>query len=66
MPAERISDALEGRGREGKGGIGLANVNGRLKATFGPSYGLELRSQVDRGTTVTMTVPKFRAGVRAA
>ncbi|HVV58738.1 MAG TPA: histidine kinase [Gaiellaceae bacterium] len=66
MPPERIGEALEGRGREGNGGIGLANVNGRLKATFGPSYGLELRSELDRGTTVTMTVPKFRAGVRAA
>jgi two-component system LytT family sensor kinase len=62
MPAERVREVLDGDG----GGIGLANVNGRLKATFGAAYGLELESSPERGTTVTMTVPKFRPGVRAA
>jgi two-component system LytT family sensor kinase len=47
-------------------GVGLMNVQARLQATFGPDYGLEIDSAPDRGTTVTMTVPKFRAGVRAA
>jgi two-component system, LytTR family, sensor kinase len=62
MEAGRASEALAGKG----GGIGLANVNSRLRATFGPGYGLEIESRPDRGTTVTMTVPKFRSGVRAA
>jgi two-component system, LytTR family, sensor kinase len=48
------------------GGIGLRNVHGRLRATFGTEYGLKLRSEPGNGTTVTMTIPKFRAGVRAA
>jgi two-component system LytT family sensor kinase len=62
MPADRLREALEGHA----GGVGLANVNGRLKSTFGPAYGLEIESDPARGTTVTMTVPKFRPGVRAA
>jgi two-component system LytT family sensor kinase len=47
-------------------GIGIANVQARLQATFGRDYGLEIESAPGRGTTVTMTLPKFRAGVRAA
>lgn len=48
------------------GGIGIANVQARLQTTFGRDYGLEIESVPGRGTTVTMTLPKFRAGVRAA
>jgi two-component system, LytTR family, sensor kinase len=54
---ERAADALAGRGP----GIGLGNVHGRLLSTFGEGYGLQVE-----GTTVVMTLPKFRAGVRAA
>jgi two-component system LytT family sensor kinase len=59
---EDAEAALEGRGR----GIGLGNVQGRLRSTFGEGYGLELDGAGEPGTTVVMTVPKFRAGVRAA
>jgi two-component system LytT family sensor kinase len=62
MAPERATEALAGRG----GGIGLSNVDGRLRSTFGPEYGLEIETGPNRGTTVTMTVPKFRSGVRAA
>jgi two-component system LytT family sensor kinase len=62
MDAERAADVLAGHG----GGVGIANVQARLQASFGPGYGLEIDSRVAHGTTVTMTVPKFRAGVRAA
>ncbi len=47
-------------------GIGLSNVHGRLRGAFGEGYGLELESSPGSGTTVVMTIPKFRAGVRAA
>jgi two-component system LytT family sensor kinase len=53
---------LAGRGD----GVGLVNVDGRLRHTFGESYGLVVHSAVGKGTTVVLTVPKFRAGVRAA
>ena len=58
---ERVSAALAGDGP----GIGLGNVHGRLLSTFGGDYGLQVESPDGRGTTVVMTLPKFRAGVRA-
>ena len=60
MPPDIAGEALAGRGR----GIGLGNVQSRLVATFGEGYGLQVEN--GDGTTVVMTLPKFRAGVRAA
>jgi two-component system LytT family sensor kinase len=62
MDDVQASSALSGA----KGGIGLSNVNRRLRSTFGDDYGLEIHSTPARGTTVVMVVPKFRVGVRAA
>jgi two-component system LytT family sensor kinase len=62
MDPARATEVLSGRG----GGVGIANVQARLQNTFGPAYGLEIESAAGDGTTVTMTLPKFRAGVRAA
>lgn len=62
MDAEQVSVALSGA-REG---IGLSNVDRRLRGTFGDDYGLEIDSEPARGTTVVVVVPKFRVGVRAA
>jgi two-component system LytT family sensor kinase len=62
MDPARAASVLAGNG----GGVGIANVQARLQTTFGPGYGLEIESDPDHGTTVTMTLPKFRAGVRAA
>jgi two-component system, LytTR family, sensor kinase len=39
------------------GGIGLANVDGRLRNTFGEQYRLRIDSSPGVGTTVTMIVP---------
>jgi two-component system LytT family sensor kinase len=62
MEPDRVAGLLSGNG----GGVGIANVQARLQTTFGPGYGLEIDTAVGRGTTVTMTLPEFRAGVRAA
>jgi two-component system LytT family sensor kinase len=62
MSPEAARRALEGRSR----GIGLVNVHRRLQNAFGPGYGLQVESRIDGGTAVRMTVPKFRAGVRAS
>jgi two-component system LytT family sensor kinase len=59
---DRARAALAGAGP----GIGLGNVHGRLLSTFGAGYGLQVESGGGPGTTVVMTLPKFRAGVRAA
>ena len=62
MDGERAVAVLAGQG----GGIGLSNVQARLQTTFGSDYGLEIDAGEGEGTTVTMTLPKFRPGVRAA
>jgi two-component system LytT family sensor kinase len=62
MAPDRARAILSGQGS----GVGIANVQARLQTAFGSDYGLEIESAPERGTTVTMTLPKFRAGVRAA
>jgi two-component system LytT family sensor kinase len=42
------------------GGIGVSNVDARLRATFGERYALRIESEVGRGTTAIMTVPNFQ------
>ena len=51
-------------GREG--GIGLANVDERLRAVFGPDYGLLVETAPGAGTKVSLRIPKYRSGVRAS
>jgi two-component system LytT family sensor kinase len=53
---ERVSAVLAGAG----GGIGLSNVDSRLRATFGERYALRIESAVGEGTTAIMTVPNLR------
>lgn len=38
-------------------GIGLANVNERIKVTYGEPYGITVESRLGEGTTVTYTLP---------
>jgi two-component system, LytTR family, sensor kinase len=53
---ERVSAVLAGAG----GGIGLSNVDARLRATFGDHYALRIESRLGEGTTAVMTVPNLR------
>ena len=57
MTEEQCRRVLE-KGRSDSGGIGVKNVNDRLKIYFGPPYGLTLTSVPDEGTTVTVRIPK--------
>jgi two-component system LytT family sensor kinase len=52
---ERVGAVLAGAG----GGIGLSNVDARLRATFGEPYALRIESQLGHGTTAIMTVPNL-------
>ena len=56
---ERLEAVLAGAG----GGIGVSNVDARLRATFGERYALRIESAVDHGTTAVMTVPNLRGEV---
>lgn len=50
----------------GKGaGVGLSNVNERLKNIYGPKHALELDSVEGQGTTVKFTIPASARGVVA-
>jgi two-component system LytT family sensor kinase len=53
---DRVPLVLAGTG----GGIGLSNVDGRLRATFGERYALRIESRPGRGTTAVMTVPQLQ------
>ncbi len=57
---ERLEAVLAGAG----GGIGVSNVDARLRATFGERYALRIESAVSEGTTAVMTVPNLRGEVR--
>ncbi len=41
-----------------RAGIGIKNVNDRIKIYFGDEYGLTIESELDVGTCVTITMPK--------
>ena len=59
---ERVPAVLAGAG----GGIGLSNVDARLRATFGERYALRIESELGQGTTAIMTVPNLAGGESAA
>ena len=42
-----------------RAGIGIKNVNDRIKIYFGEEYGLAIESELDEGTRVTITMPKI-------
>jgi len=45
------------------GGIGLSNINQRIRLYYGPEYGLKISSAPSRGTTVTLTLPLLQADI---
>jgi two-component system LytT family sensor kinase len=53
-------------GNSGGDGIGLANVDERMRSVFGDAFGLVVETAVAAGTKVHLRVPKYRAGVRAS
>jgi two-component system, LytTR family, sensor kinase len=47
-------------------GIGLGNVDERLRQVYGDDYGLAVETAPGAGTKVTLHVPKYRPGVTAS
>ncbi|MGN7357865.1 cache domain-containing sensor histidine kinase [Paenibacillus sp. SAF-054] len=41
-------------------GIGIGNVNERVKLFFGNTYGIQIRSEPEEGTIVTITIPRIK------
>lgn len=59
MPENMVKDLLaeNNRVRKKGSGVGLINVHNRIRLRFGGSYGLEIESQLDEGTTVRIHLP---------
>ncbi|MFF3937521.1 sensor histidine kinase [Streptomyces phaeofaciens] len=48
------------------GGIGLSNVDDRLRQVYGDDYGLVIETAVGAGMKITTRVPKYQPGVHSA
>jgi two-component system, sensor histidine kinase YesM len=40
-------------------GIGVRNVHERIQLIYGKQYGITITSELDEGTTATITIPKM-------
>lgn len=60
MPPEQVEHLLTDGNYERKrgSGIGLKNVDQRIKLYFGNDYGLRIKSEPDVGTKITIHLPK--------
>ena len=60
MTEEKVAMVLAGKSNSGNGrgsGIGVKNVNERIKLYFGEDYGLKIDSEPDVGTTIIIHLP---------
>ena len=60
MTEDKVETILTGKSSSGNGrgsGIGVKNVNERIKLYFGEAYGLSIDSEPDEGTKVTIHLP---------
>lgn len=57
MDADQI-EAIMSKERSEQAGIGIKNVNDRLKIYFGSRYGIRIDSAPDKGTKVCICMPK--------
>lgn len=61
MDPKLAADILAGRASSD--GLGLANVDRRLRNVYGAWYGLTVETEVGAGTRVVVRVPRFQPGV---
>ena len=59
MAPEQV-EAILRKERSDHTGIGIKNVNDRLKIYFGEGYGITVESELDEGTVVTIRMPQVR------
>lgn len=59
MTEEQCASILK-KERSDSSGIGIKNVNDRLKIYFGEKYGITVQSELDVGTKITVRIPQIR------
>lgn len=65
MDPARLRQILRGEGGASTG-IGLLNVDERLRQVYGDEYGLVIETGVGAGMKITLRLPKYRAGVHGS
>lgn len=56
MSTKQVENILKKERTDSKG-IGVKNVNDRIKIYFGDDYGITVQSELDVGTTITIKIP---------
>lgn len=61
IPQDKIDLLLtnDNKARKRGSGIGLVNINQRIKLYFKEQYGLKIESELDEGTTIIIHLPKI-------
>ncbi|MBO9607044.1 MAG: sensor histidine kinase [Paenibacillaceae bacterium] len=62
MERDKLARLLEFKAEQADGihsGYGIRNVHDRIRAYFGPDYGVGIESEWEKGTKVTITLPKL-------
>ncbi|MGN7169528.1 cache domain-containing sensor histidine kinase [Paenibacillus cellulositrophicus] len=59
---KELNDTAGNRKMAGRSGVGLRNVNERLKIYFGPDYQLRIETQEGKGTKITIRHPILPPG----
>ena len=59
MTKEQCNEILQ-RDTGDKIGIGIKNVNDRIKIYFGDQYGVTIISELDVGTEISILIPKIQ------
>jgi two-component system, LytTR family, sensor kinase len=65
MEPDRLRAILRGEGGPATG-IGLSNVDERLRQVYGDDHGIVIETAVGAGMKITLRVPKYQPGVHAA
>jgi two-component system, sensor histidine kinase YesM len=57
MDKEQLEKVRKGEMKTRGTGIGLRNIDSRIKFVFGSEYGLQIDSEINKGTKVSITIP---------
>lgn len=54
---DEVKEKKENKNRHFSG-IGINNVDSRIKLIYGSNYGIDIKSKLNKGTTITIVIPK--------